>query len=402
MRLVAVVLVGVLVVGCDKGNGTSSSSSSGGSTSQDDIGAFMIRVLKAQCAFDQRCLATNGPRHSSVAACEAAAEALFAAYGTIYTSRWAAGGQAAQDTCVADLVAGACEAGTNVAPPSCKAALVEKNLLALGATCSSPGQSVLEAGNCGWDAECVTGSNGCGVCTASMQLASGEACGGSNQHCPQGLYCGGTPPTCRATVGVGGACENYQACTGNLTCEGSTNPTCQSRVAVGASCEEASCVQDAQCHGAPGSRTCKVRLDDGVACGRTMPGCKNYCVFASADAATGTCQPLGAPPTSGPCALTGAYSTCKYPEAYPDETRDGTGAVTACTCRARHATGSCTSSQECTVSCEGINHGTTPPGPGTCSALKANGEPCNNDNECTSTFCSGGDSPVCAPVPSCA
>lgn len=384
------------------GGGGGSSSSSGGSS---DVRGFIVRVLKADCARDERCAATNGRRYTTQAVCEDAAEGFADLLMTLFEPAFNLGTAAEQDACVAEVDASACSApGTS--GPACRTALAPTQLLTNGALCHQPGTEYL--GTCDVGLTCSWDMQECGHCTALSGLAG--ACG-NDTSCQEGLYCHDPnhtgSGTCAAEKGRNAACDGYGECVGNLVCAGpSGSRTCTERVGVNAACDDATCLGDLSCAGASGSRTCVPYLALGATCTRNSePPCGNYCVFATKDAPSGTCQTLSALPAAGqPCAYSGSYGVCAN-GAYPQETENSAGGQTACECQPAQPNGQpCLRDSECTSEvCVGVNYATTPTTPGACTAKLANGQECNySDSHCQSDNCDTSVSPsVCATAPVC-
>jgi hypothetical protein len=361
-----------------------------GSTSTETLKSAFIKWNMAQCAFDERCLATNGPRHTTRAACEAEAQTVYDSLGLLVDEIYRLGDGSKVDACTAELNAKPC-LGADVVPPSCQAALVIKDAAQVGDACfdGATGQYTV----CGYGLGCsYSGNFSCGTC--ATQIAAGQACNPTSGNCQDGLYCNASTSTCQAKVGLGATCtSNGRECGGNTRCAGPDgSKTCQASRGAGQSCGDGlDCLQDLACTGGE-TQTCTPRLADGASCGRDASGpqCPAYCVFATSSAATGTCQYLEDPPGVGqPCVMSNGNYSCAYNGAY------AVLGAQSCECQATHATGPCTSYSECTGWCEGLSGST----PGTCRQLAAVGERCDEDFECASYSCNTQAVPsVCAAV----
>lgn len=264
------------------------------------------------------------------------------------------------------------------------------NVQALGATCYSPADPTFK--NCGWDNRCDTtgGLQACATCKAYVGL--GQPCDPNGFECATDLYCNTTSRTCQTQLALDTPCTLYgSGCAGNLHCTGTgSSGTCKPLVLPGQACPQgSSCVEGTSCV----AGTCTANLADGAACPRNPDNgqCLGYCVFASADAAMGVCQANDPAPTAGqPCTLWGRYESCDE-TVYAHATYGDLTSV-ACECRARHATGACTTFGECTGTCAD----------GMCAPIKALGVQCTYAFECASGRCNGTvDPPVCAAGASC-
>ena len=393
--LVSVVLA--LGVGACSGAGGGSSSSGGASSSSSGGGGnvtlrdVFLALFVAQCAQEDRCATELGRTFTSRTACEAYWPSIIDYYMAFFGAVYEVGDGSKLQACTDALYpsSGSCtEAGEFPAP--CRALLRVKNAVAAGGACGNEEGSP----QCDLEFTCVTGATGCGTCRAAS--AVGASCS-DMQPCVSGAYC--NAGTCARLPGRGESCATAHACRGNLDCDGPSGAeTCRERVGLGASCEEASCYFDLTCDYSAMPRTCRAQSAVGTSCARTDAArCHGtLCVFPSADAAMGTCQYQYTATPGQPCLGVGSYSYCT--EGYADPTGDP-AAPTGCTCRAYKGTGeSCTYGQ-CATSCDNIDWTTTPPGPGTCAAPRANGATCSSDSECTSGHCSNGG--TCAAPPMC-
>lgn len=88
---------------CVPGGDDDDDSTSGGANNPT-IREVILRLYAAQCAFDERCLATNGPRYASRAACEADAPRVYAAADAYFSFEQAyrLGDASKVDACISE------------------------------------------------------------------------------------------------------------------------------------------------------------------------------------------------------------------------------------------------------------------------------------------------------------
>jgi hypothetical protein len=368
---------------------------SSANTNTETLKSAMTKWYMAQCAFDERCLATNGPRFTTRAACEADAQTVYDSMPDLFEAIFQLGDASKMGECVSTLTARPC-LGADPEPEACQAVLVLKDAAGVGGTCYDSATATYSI--CAYGAECQTvAGSSCQTCVA--QLAQGQTCvadGSYSGGCLDGLYCNATTLTCQARVGLGAPCTSGGGeCGGNLWCAGPTGAkTCQAAKSEGQTCgaDGVVCLEGLDCPTDNEVRTCVAQLANGQACSRASNGrqCQQACVFATPSSTMGTCQNLTqSPPAGQPCALVDGSYSCAYPAAYPSAQED------SCECRARHATGACTESDECTGYCDGLEVSAT----GTCAAFGGAGAPCVSGYECLSFVCDTGASPAVCTAP---
>lgn len=228
--------------------------------------------------------------------------------------------------------------------------------------------TVTAGGDCVADVDCVSG-----VCTGNSDAPScttgkcvgdapppppapaqlNEQCTGTSTSCAKGLYCDPASYTCQALKIAGATCNDLRECQYGLGCVGTSTRTCKALPAVGEPCP------------------------DGV--------CRDYGTACKTSGATATCVQVG---------LAGAQCTSflDCSEYYPCD-------FAASQCKVAPAIGeSCASNYRCFAADAYCDTSTT-----TCTAVKADGSPCNGGNECMSRQCVGGSGGLaCGEEPSLA
>ncbi len=393
MRATVVLAVGMVVssLGCAPGT-TSSSSSSGGTDFPTTPSAYLFqKLVPAQCAFDERCVADRGRGYSSQAACENSyvrLDALYAAFLGRSLSQWA-DLQFVLDVdqarhCVEDIAAASCDTPDLDDLPTCKAAVPPRQSLAQGATCTG-GDAFGEAQpQCGVGLRCNDRTD-VPACARCVQPGSdGASCTTSQdcEHytCTNGRCAPETPPFRRSQAcGTGGA-----GCLGYLDCAGpSTARTCQEPLAVGATCASPTpgtsapgCYQDHYCDDVTGR--CATPLADGASCTLGGAPCAGLCLKSAPGSNTGTCISASQAPVAGqPCANAGGNTMlCAHPNV-PTYAQNGVDVW--CTCGAAKAVGQpCLDNEEClTGMCTND----------VCAEKLTIGTACDFDSQCQSDNC---------------
>lgn len=379
------------MVGCGPVGGTSSSSSGGVDFPTTPSAYLFQKLVPAQCAFDERCVADRGRGYSTLAACEAQYTRLDALYGAVTgqsISSWA-DAQFRLDVeqarhCIEDIGAASCETPDLDDLPTCKAAVRPQTPLAEGATCAPQNDFADAAPACDVGLRCNARTDVVGCYRCVRPGTDGASCTSSNdcEHntCTASRCAPETPPYRRSQAcGTGGT-----SCLGYLDCAGpSTARTCQEPLALGATCSSPTpgtsapnCYNDHYCDEVTGR--CSAPLADGQTCTLGGAPCLGICQKSAPGSMTGTCvPPQSAPPSGQPCASVGGQSmVCAFP-AVPLYAQSGTEVW--CTCGEPRGLGAaCQSATECaTGRCVG----------GMCAEKLALGASCNSDRECQSGNC---------------
>lgn len=421
-KLVGVVVVG-LAAGCSGGLPFlpgSSTSSSGGGEQPLTVATYLDALNEASCGFDDRCVNLRGRAFSSVAACRASNadrnQLYRLAYGVdavgYYETHFNFDAVKAK-ACVDKQRARACN-DTAVTDVDCSGALTPRAAQANGAQCN--GELDSTALVCSNDSACDYKDeeldNTCFVCLALK--ADGQTCGGGDE-CVSGFCSGGTDGTdgsCGPSAPKQKAqpCFRDDECLGALICTGTAaNKICAERVALNAQCdveggEGRLCQVDLECvpttsGGMTG--TCQTPLADGAACQRNVvsgANCAHLCIFATADAASGTCGwPTALPGPGQACVgLNGDARICALDDAvYPDfdvVVSNMTFEITRCECKTSVPTGgTCKFNEACVQPGRCVGGGfdfqTGMFRMGSCGAQLANGQNCRGDLDCQSEWC---------------
>ncbi|HTQ03307.1 MAG TPA: hypothetical protein VMI54_05600 [Polyangiaceae bacterium] len=245
-----------------------------------------------------------------------------------------------------------------------------------------------------------TGSYFCDTCEPLPPASTeGQACD-FDEDCAAGLACVRAACVPYASLpGAGEACSAPGVCRDGLEC--GSGGTCFLQSGEGAPCDPNdpdSCFRDLLCEvdAATGNPTCHAFGGPGATCARATgvgtAGCdeNDWCVFATADAPTGTCGV--APLTAGPCALFGGDSTYFCPAgSYPDADQTSSTALPAsCSCKPALGLGArCHADPECGQGYCGDADGDGDDDDLRCTALLPDGAPCSSasPNHCASEVC---------------
>ena len=233
--------------------------------------------------------------------------------------------QAATEACVAAIATMSCtlEPRENMALAVC--ALSFPGTLALGSAC--------EAQQCAPGGFCEIPDFTCSGTCAPLRSA-GQSC--LWEECAEGLAC--VNFSCGTRVGSGEACASANECLGGLSC--SADRTCVPRFSAGSLCgSSADCAVGLECRGDTGARTCQEPKIGGDACNPGEQAC-----------AIGHCT------DEGVCAFGPTIGEACFVGIEPVDCRVGY--------------------------CDGV-----PGQPGTCTAEKAVGSPCDRALECESFAC---------------
>ncbi len=341
------------------------------------MAAWRERLAAANCARDQRC----GPLWPSEDDCLTEA-ATWPDYVRFFAGLDQDAYLASTHTLAAAGVLDACIAAVTGTPcddfrtsyETCLGVLVPNAPRPSGEPCAYDSPFIL-APACAPGLDCSE-PYVCGVCEPLAPARNaGEHCSAS-QDCVAGLACVSAVCVPYASLpGEGEGCSGGGACRDGLACL-SDSWLCARPAAENQPCEPDanSCLRNLTCVSDPstGNATCRRHARRGDACPRgsvygSPAACdrSNWCVFATSDAATGTCDiaPLGA----GPCSLfadDGGY--CCPAGTYPDaDLVPWTELPAACTCK----------------------------------PLLALGAPCEADLQCADGFCGGSEpsGPQCVP-----
>ena len=354
------------------------------------MGAFYDAWSEASCTREERCASVHGREFSNAAACAAFMRDWAWLYRNVLgidlyawlESTHLLGPASAQAACIDALATLACDAAV---PGSCAEAMPLKDPVGIGGDCTI--DVAAEAKLCDVGLACVVddAAPGCSHCRALQ--ADGQPCGASSECVSD--FCNETCSTA-VTRARGESCS-YGAsdvCAGNLSCEGPLDgATCRDQVGLGADCGSATCFSDLYCDDSPaGGTTCQAYGDDGDPCDRGVTTrCKNGCVFANPGAAHGVCRSPPELPGAGEACVLVTYWGSPYPlcatGTFPEETVDGAGNASGCTCVAKRAVGAdCSFSAECVTDVcaeEDLR----------CAAKLPDGDTCYDDDECLSGHC---------------
>lgn len=376
---------------------------------REAIRAFYARSIEHLCAFEERCAAERGRAWSTRARCERQVENLADGYLAFYgidlfavlAASFVLGPQAAQDACVNELDALACDAFVPTTTAACEQAVLPRSGSGEGVPCSLDLHAYQP---CERGLVCRSDGTGCSTCVA--RWANGAACSEDDdcatRYCDPATGRCADPPVFAA---AGAMCTPSSPCLGNLKCVPRTDGTalCRALALPGETCASpdgsgpSACVGDAVCRFMQdGPSRCIGAHDDGEACSRNPPvgdpGCFNTCNFPSVDAPTGTCGPVtGTVEEGDPCSRGSDYATCTRPDLYPDEEFMMVGndlVATACTCRARRGDCvPCASPIECASR---LCFRSLSAGIDLCMPKRDDGERCSSSDECASNHCVGG------------
>lgn len=173
-----------------------------------------------------------------------------------------------------------CQSAAEVAllQPACSYCAPVHGDQPVGAACMQSGPE--NASDCAQGLACVNG-----VCSdPCARIAAGQACLDMNFQslgiCADGTFCDNTSRQCRAYVGEGQACPNYNECMPGLTCNAAV---CVGLPGPGEPCPSGACAEGASCNGG----TCE-----------PPPGIGEPCFGVCAEGAycntqMSTCYPLG-------------------------------------------------------------------------------------------------------------
>lgn len=323
------------------------------------MAAWRTRLAAANCAREQRC----GPLWSSEDACLVDADmapAYVRFFGGVDQDAYLASthtlaAPAVLDACVTSVATTPCDDARS-SYEACLSVLVPKAARESGEPCAydSP---YIQAPACAPGLVC-SNPYGCGVCTPLPEPGTaGEACL-SSTDCAAGLAC--VSSLCRASSTLsaeGSACDAASACQAGLTCAFDSQ-TCVRRAGEDEACDPSAyaCLQDLTCvaDAASGLATCRPYARRGEACPRVSTywdaaACdrSNWCLFATADAPTGTC---GIASTAvGPCTRFADDVSYYCPVgSYPDTDLQELGPPAPCTCVPLvELGGSCQSDVQC-------------------------------------------------------
>ncbi len=308
------------------------------------MAAWRSRLAAARCARDHRC----GPLWSSAADCLEDANtwpAYVRFFGGIDEDEYLAATHtlaepALLDACVNAVTGSPCD-DSRSPYAACLGVLVPKTPRQSGEPCVYDSPYVLAP-------ECASGlvcsePYGCGICVPlPPPRVEGENCS-RGEDCAFGLVC--LARTCRPSSALpaeGEPCADSGACRSGLTCA-LDSQLCVRVEAEDEPCDPGaySCLNDSTCvtDANTGSAQCRAYARRGDACPRVSTygdgqACNrsNWCVFATADAPTGTCGI--APLAPGPCALFSDDSSYFCPVGtYPDAETDELEPPAACTCK---------------------------------------------------------------------
>jgi hypothetical protein len=361
-----------------------------------ELSDWYAQLGVAICAKAVRCEPELGPTYASERAClsmfnqdEPYGLYFFGVNG--YEAREATlrdhtfAGDRARQACLSAIGASPCEQRFNEVD-ACASILIPHHTIAAGGACRQ-GDVV-----CAADFICRGSSErSCGVCGAPY--ADGHACeydyDCQSRRClplPDGGYACGSKSL---QHGPGEPCISNAGCRDNLLCSDGADPRCVAWARVGEPCVYASippCVRGAACsnEAAPSQGVCVALLADGAPCPRVRDSsrlCLNWCIFATPDAAEGTCGIAPAGP--GPCAAYQADHSLFCPAGtYTDVPADAGPCPANCVCKALGQRGaSCADHLQCADG---------PCRSGTCSAPdRATGDSCTQHVECISGYCDG-------------
>lgn len=239
----------------------------------------------------------------------------------------------------------------SIAARSCDT--TEQSARTVSPECSSFFRGTLMAGEgCYIDEECIS------------QRCSGES-GGT---CSQGNCIGDTAPVV-VPAQIGDSCSSFAGCVTGAYCDQLTN-LCTTLKGSGVSCTLASeCAYGLGCKGTTGARTCAALPAIGQAC--AVDGmCRDEGTYC--DVTADMCKQLGLPnaqcTSSSQCSQ---YYPCDFTTS-PGVCKQGAGL-----------------GQMCTGGSNCFDAGTFCDfnGGGLCTAVKADGSPCSNSQECASGSC---------------
>ncbi|HEY4059403.1 MAG TPA: Dickkopf N-terminal cysteine-rich domain-containing protein [Kofleriaceae bacterium] len=245
--------------------------------------------------------------------------------------------------CIAAIAAQSCDqtsASVRDLPPACKA--VTEGTVADGEACNIEAECI--SGTCDQPA-CSRQTCCAGTCAATIKDAPDGASCVTDDNCVDGAFCGDDDHTCHSLLAASADCQHDNECNYGLTCIGETDlqkGKCRALPAIGDACPYMLCA------------------DVGAVC------TNGTCVavgLAPAPCTDGTqCSPFGRCAPDGHCAEMPVLG-----EPCVDKCRLGSW-------------------------CDS----------GTCAALRANADACNNDDECPDHFC--GEGPIfdaCGKPPIC-
>lgn len=251
-------------------------------------------------------------------------------------------GAKAED-CLVALAAQSCDQTTKdlrVVPPACAAVIT--GTIADGAACNIEAECI--SGTCDQPL-CARETCCAGTCAATIKDAPDGAACMTDDNCVEGTFCGDTDHTCHTLLAMLGDCEHDNECDYGLACVGATE------------------LQKGKCRALPPIG---------------MPCPYMRCADVGAVCTNGTCVAVGLAPT--PCT-------------------DGTQCSPFGRCAPN---GQCAEmpvlGEACTTKCQLGSWCDN----GMCVGLRADGDACNNDDECPEHFCAEG--PIfdaCAPPPVC-
>lgn len=380
------------------------------------------------CGFESQCVSTRGRSYTTEAACKASlAGDTDHLYQTFFgkgfleflETQYQVADQGIAHSCLEKYAAHTC-ATLDTDIPECLNLIVPKSPALENQVCSGP--SPVDKPVCDSELVCTVTTGNCSVC--KTKKTDGASCA-SDTECVSG-FCSGAAGArvCgpKAFRTEGQSCNFSDECLGNLQCAGSAGAkTCKQRVSTNGACDTSNnfsptratcltgltCVPDAA-HSVNG--TCQPALAPGATCGRASDSlpCRQFCQFASDDAATGTCADLTVGPAVGsPCAKYGdsVPVSCKHDDTtYANFVYNDTFTeIVSCTCATKVANqGDCLFDTGCTSErCVGAKFDTTPYTPGTCQPKLAIGQNCSANDDCESDRCTGAGQKTCAAALPC-
>jgi hypothetical protein len=236
-----------------------------------------------------------------------------------------------------------------VAPPECRSVLT--GTVHGGESCTIDAECISQQCSSGQSGDtCFMGLCQGDVAPVFMPIQIGQSCG-SSSSCVSGAYCDQSTAMCTALKAQGETCTLGSECAYGLGCVGTTGArTCGPLPSVGQSC-----ATDGVCR------------DEGTFCNFTSGNCEQVGLPSAACTSSSQCSP---------------YYPCNF---------------TTSQCTKGPALNETCGSAQCFDAgtyCDNIT--------ATCVALKADGEMCNSDTECTSDFCDQAmATPLCATPPVC-